>query len=251
MIAGVSGIVILGGYAYLKTRDPEQVRQVLEAGLGGALGREVRMSGPIEVTLAPLPAVTVRDVTLANAAWGTRPQMLSVELLEVQPALFSLLTGHLVLNQVRIRGARVFLENGPDGIGNWQFESGPQTGGDDRALKVNTLTGSDLEVSYYNNRHGVTRDMVLDFIRMGAASPQDSLSVSARGTLLDVDLELDGKLGSPLAITEGEPVPVDLDIRLGDTRLQATGRLTDADFRDFDGVDLLVSASGRHPRLLK
>jgi uncharacterized protein involved in outer membrane biogenesis len=250
LIAGIAGIVILGGYAYLKTRDPEQVRQVLETGLGSTLGREVRMSGPVEVTLAPLPAVTVRDVTLANAAWGTRPQMLTVEQLEVQPALFSLLTGHLVLNQVRIRGARVFLENGPEGAGNWQFDLKTQSADDDRTIEVKSIAGSDLEVSYYNNRRGVTRDVVLDFISMGAASPQNSLSVTAKGTVMDVDLELNGNFGSPAAIAEGQSVPVDLEVKLGDSRFTAKGRLNDTDFRDFDGVDLMVSASGRRPRLL-
>ena len=116
-------LALLGAYAYLRAQDSEQLRSLLEASLESALGRDVALIGPLNATLSPLPAIQIGDVSIGNAAWATRPTMLTIENVELRPRLTRLLFGDITLNEVRIRGARLYLENGPDGRGNWQFRT--------------------------------------------------------------------------------------------------------------------------------
>ena len=57
--------VLLGAYAYLRAQDSEQLRSLLEASLESALDRDVALTGPLEATLSPLPAIQISDVSLS------------------------------------------------------------------------------------------------------------------------------------------------------------------------------------------
>jgi uncharacterized protein involved in outer membrane biogenesis len=46
-------------------------------------GRELSI-GEVGVTLLPLPAVTLRRVRFANAAWGSQPWQVQADLVDVQ-----------------------------------------------------------------------------------------------------------------------------------------------------------------------
>ena len=49
--------------------------------------------------------------------------MLTIESIDLRPGFRSLLRGEIVLRDLYLRGARLRLENGPGGRGNWQFDA--------------------------------------------------------------------------------------------------------------------------------
>lgn len=241
-------LALLGAYAYLRAQDSEQLRSLLEASLESALDRDVALTGPLNATLSPLPAIQVGDVSVGNAAWATRPNMLNIERVELRPRLTRLLFGDITLDEVRIRGARLFLENGPDGRGNWQFRSRKDE--QELHIQIRSLIIEDLEATYTNPAVATERHIVLRRLRLGARPDDDLVQLDIQGHILDQGLNVSGHLGRFRDLMEGRPFPVAVDASIGDTSLTVSGRIDDPDFRDYEGVRLDIDAKGRRPVVL-
>jgi uncharacterized protein involved in outer membrane biogenesis len=250
LVIGVAAGALLAAYAYLSAQDAEQMRRLVESSLESALGRDVSISGPFEVTLVPLPAIAISDVTIGNAPWGSRPEMLFVEELRLRPRLRRLLVGQIELSDVTIRGARVFLENGPDGRGNWQFQPRADQESTDLPIHIRAITMNDLHAAYVNPAAGLTREITLDRLRLFGRPSTDVISVDIQGQVLDQDLRMRGHIGRFRALMDGRPFPVDLEASIGETSLSLTGKIDDPDFRDYEGIRLRLQASGHRPVVL-
>jgi len=66
----VTAYLILITYDYNKLK-PEIIRAVKDA-----TGRELTLGGDIELAIGLSPSLVVADVMLANAPWGSQPQMM-------------------------------------------------------------------------------------------------------------------------------------------------------------------------------
>jgi uncharacterized protein involved in outer membrane biogenesis len=241
-------LALLGAYAYLRAQDSEQLRSLLEASLESALGRDVALIGPLNATLSPLPAIQIGDVSIGNAAWATRPTMLTIENVELRPRLTRLLFGDITLNEVRIRGARLYLENGPDGRGNWQFRTRETE--QELEIQIRSLIIEDLEATYSNPAATADRQVVLDRLRLGARPKDDLIQIDIQGHILEQAVNVSGRLGVFKDLMEGRPFPIALDASIGDTSLTISGRIDDPDFRDYQGIRIDIDAKGRRPVVL-
>ena len=132
LLAAVVVLLALIGsaYLYLSSQEEGQLRARIETALEAALDRDVSLAGPLTVDLAPLPTVTLRDVTVANPAWATNPLMLSAGEVRLQPALWTLLTGDIVLRHVLLRDTVLSLENDTQGRASWRLSGDRQSSGD-------------------------------------------------------------------------------------------------------------------------
>ena len=71
--------------------------------------------GNVDFALSLSPTVVLEDVTLANAAGGSRSQMVTAERVEVEMALMPLFRGEYVAKRFILRGADILLEVDPKG----------------------------------------------------------------------------------------------------------------------------------------
>ena len=250
VLLAVAAAAVLAGYLYLSAQDAEQVRLRAESGLEAALGRDVSLKGPLKVSLTPLPAITISDVSVANAPWGTRPEMLTVGELQLVPALVPLLVGRIELREVRISAVQLFLENSPDGKGNWQFKPTGSNQGTGLPVRIHTLAISDLHAAYSNPDAHITREIELDELLMTAGSTPDEVQLEAKGQVLKQALAVNGRLGRVADLMEGRPFPIEIRATIGDTSLSISGQIDDPDFRDYKGIHLHFSATGRRPVVL-
>jgi uncharacterized protein involved in outer membrane biogenesis len=69
---------------------------------------------------APL-SVEIRDLHLANANWGSQPDMLSLASLTADIDIWPLLRGIVRCEKLRIEGPMLLLERDPAGVPNWHF----------------------------------------------------------------------------------------------------------------------------------
>ena len=64
---------------FITTFDVEQYRGRIEQEAMKATGRQLTLAGPIDLKISLNPALLAEDVTFANAAWGSRTEMVKVE----------------------------------------------------------------------------------------------------------------------------------------------------------------------------
>jgi hypothetical protein len=250
VLAVVAAALVGGAYWFLAMQDHEVIRARVESALEHALGRDVHLGRPLEIAVTPAPVIRIHDARLGNAAWSDESTMLTIESIDLRPRFRSLLRGEIVLSDLFLRGARLRLENGPDGRGNWQFDVSE---GDDEApmpVRIRSLGVSDLSVAYMSATDGGLRELRIEHLTMGAATPEADIAVRLAGEALGLPLAVEGSIGRFSDLIAGRPYAVDLDATFGATTLAVEGQILDPDFRDFEGIELAFEAEGQRPVLL-
>lgn len=96
----------------------EQYKKWATAAASSATGRELKIDGEFNVHIGSRLGILANDIHFANAKWGTRTDMVSVDRLEVRLGLLPLFKGVLDLF-VKIDGPDILLETNDQGKGNW------------------------------------------------------------------------------------------------------------------------------------
>ena len=236
VMAAIAAVVIV-----LVSADPNEYRGIFEQTIQSATGRNVTIGG-VDFAFSLNPTVVLEDVTLANVAGGSRPQMVTAKRVEVEMALLPLFHGEYVAKRFILRGADILLEVDAKGQPNWRFAG--SDGGEAMALpQVGRLTIADSTLSYRDGTTGETETLELQRL---TAQP------SSQAALLDVDIEsivngqpvtLAGKVGALSLLDGSSPYPVDLAGAVAGLNTTLKGAL--ARPLQGRGYSLAVSASGQ------
>jgi len=242
LLAAIAAVIIV-----LVSADPNEYRGVFEQAIRSATGRDVTIGG-VDFALSLSPKVVLEDVTLANVAWGARPQMVVAKRVEVEMALMPLFHGEYVAKRFILRGADILLEVDPKGESNWTFagtdgSAAADTADDAMVLpQFGRLTIEESTLSYRDGATGETETFELQRV---TARP------SLEAALLDVDIDsvingqpvrLAGKVGRPSLLDGSAPYPVDLAGEVAGLNTTLKGAI--AQPLQGRGYSLVVSASG-------
>jgi uncharacterized protein involved in outer membrane biogenesis len=115
-------------YAVLVTYDYNKLKPRVAQLVKDATGRELHLGGEIKLAIGFSPSLVVTDVALANASWGSQPQMITVQKLQAQARLLPLLYRNVEVKNISLAGVELLLENDPNGKGNWDFIAGDRKG---------------------------------------------------------------------------------------------------------------------------
>ncbi len=162
--------VLLAGALYALTFvDLGRFKPQIEAAAKDATGRTLTIEGPLHIGFSLVPTVVAEKIRFDNAEWGTRPQMVSAEKLELQVALLPLLTGGIDVRRVTLEGADIWLETDKRGRGNWEFGEAaapaPEeetSGGGMSLARVPQLDISDLKFAYRDGETGQVSEAALE-----------------------------------------------------------------------------------------
>ena len=127
MVKILSGIVIglvalvVAGVAILTSLDFNDYKGVIADQVKAATGRELAITGALDLDISLNPALTLEGLSFANAAWGSRPAMVSLKRLEAEMELMPLLTGEVRVKRLVLIGLDVLAETDAQGRGNWVF----------------------------------------------------------------------------------------------------------------------------------
>lgn len=228
---------------------PERLNTLLAAQVSGATGRDFAVRGPLSIRLLPRIAIAASDVSLANAPWGTRAQMLQVREARFDVALLPLLRGRVDVANARFEGVDLWLETNRAGIGNWVFDraprgeaAAPQPTSSSRAeLALQRLELRDARLAYRDGRSASTRDLEVDSLLLDQDG--DGQRIEARLASGGQRLQVAGRVGALSALTGtgaagGADWPFDLRLQgdglqasaKGAWRSGAAPRTLDADF---------------------
>src|SRR5271165_776949 len=91
-VGGVIVLLVAGVAVFLATLDPNSYKSQIIAAVQSATGRELTIGGRISLSLSLRPTLQVSDVSLSNPPGFSRPQMVTLQLLDLQLALIPLLS---------------------------------------------------------------------------------------------------------------------------------------------------------------
>ncbi|MDP1628401.1 AsmA family protein [Parvibaculum sp.] len=165
--------VLLAGALYALTFvDLGRFKPQIEAAAKDATGRVLTIEGPLHIGFSLVPTVVAEKIRFGNADWGTRPQMVSAEKLELQVALLPLLTGGIDVRRVTLVGADIWLETDKRGRGNWEFGEAAapapeaKTEGGMSLARVPQLDISDLKFAYRDGETGKVSEAALQEVSL-------------------------------------------------------------------------------------
>lgn len=248
--------------------DPNRLKPDLAAAVARATGRELTLRGPIELELGLPPTLAMSDFALANAAGGSRPEMVTVQRLQARVALLPLLIGRTEVNDLSLEHVDVLLETDAHGQGNWRLQSqaapaeadqpapaaasadqptGPSRG--TGRYSIRSLRIDDLHVAWRNGETGRTADWTVPRLRAEAEEVGRSMLVEGEASANGKPLRLRGEIGPLARLFDRSatlPWPVQLLARNDAVRLEMQGTVVPRANRGL-GYDLRVSAAISDP----
>ena len=163
---GAFTAVLLVVFAVLLFGDLGRFRSQAEQAASEALGRQVRIAG--DMRLLPMLPLTVQieDLSIANASWAERPQLVRAGRLAVSLSLRALLDGEIRVEAVELRNLELQPERAVDGRLSWLASTDSSGAVPVLPGSVELVAGS---VSYLDHGSGDTHAVELSRLELLAA----------------------------------------------------------------------------------
>ena len=113
-------LIVFATFAYLQFADLNRYKPQISQRLSAYLHRSVVIAGDFDIKLIPL-SLSLTDAKIANAPWGSKPDMLSVQQLDLELGLLPLLTGELLISKFVLDDVQVVFERSEQGDNNWHL----------------------------------------------------------------------------------------------------------------------------------
>ena len=198
-----------------------------------AVGREVAITGPLDVDFGRVTRIHMQGLSVANATWGKAPYLLRMGDLDVSVALWPLLSGDVVIPSLRLANVDAALERMADGRANWQFGSGAPTRAEParasqstRLPLIESLDNSDTRVDLDDRRLNKQAALAVDHLRLGEDKERRQMTAEGTGSYQGRPASLKAVMGSLTVLQEGkEPYPLDVALAAGDFQAHVDGTM--------------------------
>ena len=248
-LAGALVILVVALVVVAMTVDFNDYKPEIRAQVKQATGRDLTIEGDVELALSLTPALGVSGVRFANADWGSRPAMATVDRFEVQVALIPLISGTIDVRKVVLRGADLLLETNADGQANYVFETAPTepsaaAAGSAPAIPVlRHVTIENSRVTYRDGATDTTATVAVDTMSLQSGEIDKPVALSLSGSYNGNPVALSGTLGSRTELlASGQPYPVALALEAGGAKIGLKGTLES--LLDTPQLELDVTAEG-------
>jgi AsmA protein len=223
-----------------------------------ATGRELRIAGPVRLSLLPRLEVEANDVAFANAPGSTEKDMARIKSLQLRLALMPLLSREVALDGFVMKEPVIHLEVDKQGRPNWAFQpaasapQAPQPTGQQAPAKEGGGLGladirlGDIQIengrlTYVDHRSGARQE--LRDLDLKLKLPSLEKPLEATGSLIwrDKKVSLDAAAQQPRALLDGGTSPISARIEAETIKLSVKGAFTNAAPPKIEGdVDLAI-----------
>ena len=197
-------VVLVAGVVALPFFVPVSVYKTqIEAQAKAATGRDLAIKGDMKLSLFPAVAIEAKDVSFANAAGASTPEMARLKSLKVAVKLMPLLKGSLEVESFILEEPVIVLEIDKQGRANWVFETRPATPGAAPQATGSSAAG-DIRLGEVKLKDGR-----LTYIDARTGAKEELTAINATVELPDLDrpMKFDGG-----ATWHGKPLTVKLDV---------------------------------------
>ena len=226
--AVILGLVLLAsaaGALLVATIDPNDHKALIERWGSDALGRTVKIEGPIELTRSLTPTLVVNGLSVTGADEAS--PAISVGRAELSVVLTSLLFGPLHLPLIAVDTAELDLP----------LQGDLAAAGGDQVPRIDQLTLSNITIRYRSGDGDIMQGVV-EHASFAPAANATTLDVT--GTIGTVPLHLSGTTGTVADLFAGSrDWPLEADGTLGEGKLGFSGRL------GLQGAQLLFSLDAK------
>lgn len=243
--------VVVAGVAVLSTMEFEELRGIIEAEAEKATGRKLTIAGDIDLEISLSPAIAVEDVRFANADWGSRPELVSVQRLELEVALLPLFSGDIQVKRLVVVAPDILLETDAQGRGNWEMAgtaedaAAPAPAAGEMTLpSIDNAVVRDATVVYRDGKTGETIQVSFSEIALRRTSVAVPLEVALEGAYNSVPFKAEGAVGLIRDMIGAAPYPVRLSLAVGGAALDIDGSI--AEPITGQGIDLKVQVRGQN-----
>jgi uncharacterized protein involved in outer membrane biogenesis len=265
---GVVVVTVAGAVVVLSFMDFGKYKGRIVEEAEQATGRKLIIAGTLRLVLFPAPALHVKDVSFANADWGSRPEMAKLgELsarIEMMPLIFG---GNIRIARLALKDVDVLLETDGKGRGNWEFgalasatptkppETTPKEAGAFALPSFDRVLLQNILVTYRDGRTRKTTTATLTELST-AGSLGGPMQVTAAATIQAMPVQVTATIGALSTLTtRGQPYPVQAEIGVAGATVTLNGSANEplagrgldfnfvADGKDLAAVGALAGAS--------
>ena len=254
---GVLALAVVGLGVFIATFDADAQKPRIAAAVKQATGRDLRLGGPIRLGWSLRPTLVLGDVAFSNPPGFSRPDMATVERVEVQLGLLPLLNHRIEIDRLTVVKPDIRLETDAQGQGNWVFApqapvaAQPATGGAPAGTKAEPLTVVVNAVrldngvfAWHDGKSGQTSTLSVKEIASLTGSPNAPLHVTASLALDGTDLAIaidTGPLASLTGGAGGAPFPVKVSVKAAGASIGIEGSI--AKPAAGEGIELALTAN--------
>jgi uncharacterized protein involved in outer membrane biogenesis len=239
-LAGLLLLVIAGGAIIALSFDPDSLKPRIVAAVRQATGRDLTLQGHVQLGLSLRPTLIVQGASFANPPGFSRPQMVTLEQLEINLALLPLLSHSVEIDRLVLVKPDIILETDAEGRPNWQFTPEPSTapprapaaGPQDRTATRISVADVRIEngtVTWRDGRTGRSAVFSLASLRASAPSPDADLHLTMSATYGGTPFTLAGEFGPLLRLQDREAGawPVQAQLEAAGAKLVVDGTVSE------------------------
>ena len=251
---GVILVLLVAAVIALRSMDFNKYKDLIAGQVKAATGRELKIGGNLALEIGFSPSVVVEDVSLANARWGSRPEMAKVGRFEVEVALIPLIFRDIRVKRLILAQPDILLETDAKGNGNWSLGAtaaptppAAKPGEAKPGLAAFAVEKVRIEKGTLTYRDGRTKratSLALDGLDLRAKDVSSPLEIAFAGAYSGKPFSLAGTVG-PLKELQAptRPYPVNLSLKAGGASVELQGAI--AKPMEAEGLDLKVTAKGQ------
>lgn len=252
---GLIAALIVAAVVVLMVIDFNDYKPEIQAQAKQATGRDLTIEGDIKLAISLNPALAVSGVSFANASWGSRPAMVTVDRFEAQVALIPLISGTIDIKKIILKGADILLEKNEKGQANYVFETAeaapaaeakPSADASSTAPSLPVVRHVAIEnakVTYIDAVSKQTITLVVEELSLKGDGIDAPLDLVFEGSYNGNPLAASGTLGAPSAMMDAsKPWPVAVALEAGGAKIGLKGAI--ADVVAASGLDLAFSVEG-------
>jgi AsmA protein len=195
LVLGLLGLVlllVLLGVAAAFLIDPDDYREQIAQRASDTLGREVRLDGPMSLTLFPWLALKIEDVQVGNpAALADAPPLASVGTATASIRVLPMLRGQVETGALTLSDARLTIVTAADGQTNLDglmAEADPAAASqpvDLSGLTLGAITLEDVELVQLDLGSGTRTTLTIEEMQLAAFQADQAVDFSLMARLSD------------------------------------------------------------------
>ncbi|WP_224813894.1 AsmA-like C-terminal region-containing protein [Hasllibacter sp. MH4015] len=198
--------LVAGVFLFLPT---ERVAQSVTERLSEITGRDVRIDGPVRVTLWPTLSVLARDLRVANPDWAGPAPMIAADEARIDLTWGALFSGDVHVQSLELAGANLRFVRGADGRVSWNGNGLTPTA---LWLAFDRAEISRSRLLFVDQQRDQRWRGALDTAIIALPEAGGAASIVARGRLGNVPLEVTATLAGIAELMDGESQPLRADL---------------------------------------